>query len=110
MDTPKAQDGTWTLTAPDGRTWQADSPSRACSLEQRERVPAFVALKRILDAADEPLPDEARWRFLVEHWQSLIGGIPLHRWLDEQKLRLGGVEAALDYAVRHHENSDRHIA
>jgi hypothetical protein len=47
--------------------------------------------------AEGTLTDEARWRFLVTHWQSLIGGIPLHRWLSEQKWRHGGVEAALDY-------------
>jgi hypothetical protein len=47
--TPPAQAGTWTLTAPDGRTWQAESPLKACSLEQRERVPASVALARIVE-------------------------------------------------------------
>lgn len=45
--TPPPQVGTWTLTAPDGRTWQAESPLKCCSLEQRERVPASVALARI---------------------------------------------------------------
>lgn len=30
--TPPHQVGTWTLTAPDGRTWQADSPLKACWL------------------------------------------------------------------------------
>ena len=34
--TPKPQGGMWTLTAPDGRTYQADSPLRCCGLEQRE--------------------------------------------------------------------------
>lgn len=46
--TPPHQAGTWTLTAPDGRTWQADSPLRACAIEQRERVPASVAYARIM--------------------------------------------------------------
>jgi hypothetical protein len=45
--TPKAQAGTWTLTAPDGRTWQADSPLKCVSAELRERVPADIALARI---------------------------------------------------------------
>jgi hypothetical protein len=52
--TPKPMQGTWTLTAPDGRTWQADSPLRACSAEQRERVPPAVALARVMAMADEP--------------------------------------------------------
>jgi len=54
METPKPMEGTWTLTAPDGRIWQADSPLRACSLEQRERVPPEVGLARVLAMADEP--------------------------------------------------------
>lgn len=54
METPKPQQGTWTLTAPDGRQWQADSPLRTVSLEQRERVPADVALGRVLAMASEP--------------------------------------------------------
>jgi len=52
--TPKPQDGMWILTAPDGRTYQADSPQRCCGLEQRERVPADVAMARILRASSEP--------------------------------------------------------
>ena len=56
LPTPPAQRwqvGTWTLTAPDGRTWQADSPLKACSAEQRDRIPPEVALKRIFDALDK---------------------------------------------------------
>lgn len=52
--TPKAQAGTWTLTAPDGRTWQADTPLRCAAAEQRERVPPDVALARIVRGLDEP--------------------------------------------------------
>jgi hypothetical protein len=51
METQKPMTGIWTLTAPNGRTWQAETPLRCCGLEQRERVPAEVALARILDAA-----------------------------------------------------------
>ena len=58
MQTLKPQAGTWTLTAPDGRTWEASSPLHCCGAEQRERVPADVALARILEAA-KPDPDEA---------------------------------------------------
>lgn len=54
METPKPMAGTWTLTAPDGRQWQAGSPLRTVSLEQRERVPADVALGRVLAMASEP--------------------------------------------------------
>lgn len=71
METPKPQAGTWTLTAPDGRTWQAESPLHCCGAESRERVPADVALARILKAAN-PTPDETdaeRYRWLrAQHW------------------------------------------
>jgi hypothetical protein len=56
--TPKPQEGTWTLTAPDGRTWQAESPIRCAQAEQRERVPAHVALGRI--AREMQQPDSGR--------------------------------------------------
>ncbi len=53
IETPKPQVGTWTLTAPDGRTWQGDSPLKTCGAEQRERVPAEVALQRVFAACDD---------------------------------------------------------
>lgn len=46
------QAGTWTLTAPDGRTWTADNPLAVVGREQRERVPASVALQRIAKEMD----------------------------------------------------------
>lgn len=53
-DKQKPMQGTWTLTAPDGRQWQADSPLLVVSKEQRERIPADVALIRIMGAVNEP--------------------------------------------------------
>lgn len=44
------QKGTWTLVAPDGRKWEADSPLAVCGKEQRERIPASLALERIMRA------------------------------------------------------------
>lgn len=52
--TPKAQSGTWTLVAPDGRQWQGDSPIKVVRAEMRERVPAEVGLARILREALSP--------------------------------------------------------
>jgi len=49
-DTPKPQQGIWTLIAPDGRRWQAESPIKVIREEQRERVPTKVALDRLLNA------------------------------------------------------------
>jgi hypothetical protein len=60
METPKTMNGTWTLTAPDGRTWQAETPMQCVSLEQRERVPAEVALSRIFEATYPDLTDEKK--------------------------------------------------
>ena len=53
IETPKPQAGTWTLTAPDGRTWQADSPLRCVSAEMLERVPASVQMARIWAAVKD---------------------------------------------------------
>lgn len=53
MQTEKPMYGTWTLTAPDGRTWSAESPLKCCALEQHERVPSEVALARVMDACAE---------------------------------------------------------
>jgi hypothetical protein len=57
--TPPPQAGEWTLTAPDGRTWKADSPLKCCSQEQRERVPASVALARIVEEMERYDAEEA---------------------------------------------------
>lgn len=54
MDTPKAMEGTWTLTAPDGRQFQAPSPLHCVRAEMDERVPPSEQLARVLAAASEP--------------------------------------------------------
>ena len=93
METPKPQTGTWTLTAPDGRTWEASSPLHCCGAEQRERVPADVALARILKAATQT-PDEVdaeRYRWLRKNPQ----------WLGwEHDFRPDEVDRELDAAMR----------
>lgn len=50
MDTPKPQNGTWILTAPDGTQFKAESPLKCCRKEQETRVPAQVALDRLFAA------------------------------------------------------------
>ena len=115
METPKPMAGTWTLTAPDGRTWQADSPLRACGLEQRERVPAQVAMARILEAAS-PTPDERdaeRYRWLCANNFDREGAAQVHTWLHTwephsqtgeptewmQRIRGGALDAAIAAAM-----------
>lgn len=68
-ETPKAQEGTWTLTAPDGRTWQGDSPLRCVAIEMRERVSHRVQLGRIARGLLDPPPEpegpphsKGRWK------------------------------------------------
>lgn len=51
--TPKPQVGVWTLIAPDGRRWNAPTPIQAVAKEQRERIPAHVALQNIFDALED---------------------------------------------------------
>lgn len=50
------QKGIWTLIAPDGRKWQGSSGLEVAGLEQRERIPASVALERIYRALDDESP------------------------------------------------------
>lgn len=47
------QKGVWTLIAPDGRKWEGNSGLEVAGLEQRERIPASVALERIYRALDD---------------------------------------------------------
>lgn len=49
IETPKPQHGIWTLIAPDGRQYTANSPLGCASLEINERVTEEVMLERILD-------------------------------------------------------------
>ena len=48
MDTPKPMEGTWVLVAPNGREYTGLSPIQALRAEQAERVPAQVAVQRIM--------------------------------------------------------------
>jgi hypothetical protein len=50
------QKGTWTLTAPDGRKWEGETPLSVVGQEQRERIPPSLALERIYRALQEESP------------------------------------------------------
>ena len=52
-DAPKAQEGNWTLVAPDGTEWYGKSPIDVAGKELRERVPATVRVKRVLSAIEK---------------------------------------------------------
>lgn len=52
--TPKPEAGQWTLTAPSGRVFVADSPIRCVQAESNSRIPAHVALGRIARSLNEP--------------------------------------------------------
>lgn len=55
VDTPQPpppQPGTWTLTGPDGKVYKAETPLRCAAMEQRERIPAEVALARVFGIVD----------------------------------------------------------
>lgn len=47
----------------------------------------------------EATRDGDRWLFLVRHWSSMYKGKPLHRFLEEDSLLVGGIEACLDEAM-----------
>ena len=48
METPKPMQGPWTLKRPDGKSYHGDSPIACLRAEQAERVPAQVAVQRIM--------------------------------------------------------------
>src|SRR5688572_11673195 len=52
--TPKAQEGTWTLVAPDGRKFTGPSPIQCVRAESKTRIPPHVALGRIARGMQEP--------------------------------------------------------
>lgn len=61
--------GTWTLTAPDGRTWTGSSPLKACSAELNERRPAIEQLRNLLKGIDEIQEEERQaWRKPAAQW------------------------------------------
>jgi hypothetical protein len=80
-ETPKAQEGTWTLTAPDGRIFTAQSPIQCCAAESNQRIPPAVALARIARGLDEdeqekselaaPQPETAKVQAVVDAWNNL---------------------------------------
>jgi hypothetical protein len=83
--TPPPQAGEWTLTAPDGRTWKAESPLKCCGLEQRERVPANVALARIVEEMERFDAEEAaKAASAPETSPELIQGVVRGSHLEEQ--------------------------
>jgi len=70
----KAQEGTWTLIAPDGRKWTADSPLRVCAAELHSRRSAIECLENIFSAIDAEAAEDAktvrdaqRYRWLRDH-------------------------------------------
>lgn len=46
--TSKPEAGVWKLISPSGIEFTADSPLRCCQLESRQRIPAEVALARVI--------------------------------------------------------------
>ena len=68
----KPQEGPWTLTAPDGRTWTGETPLRCCGAEHRERVPPAEALKILVEglavSVIDEVNDERRRQIEPENW------------------------------------------
>ena len=100
METAKPQEGTWTLIAPDGRTWRAESPLRCVGLEHRERVPPEISLKRIWTAfqheADDVAAHVAAERKACGKLCHLVAEVFLARRIDA--LADGNTDAALIFA------------
>lgn len=73
-------------------TWAVVDPSSAVEI-------LWGVLKPLLHSRGEAERDGERWLFLMLHWNSMYKGKPLHRYMDEESLRLGGIEACLDKAM-----------
>lgn len=50
--------------------------------------------------------DAARWRFYCDHGSDMIDGQTLHAWIESNKLRYGGRQAAIDAAAIRKEGDD----
>jgi len=44
--------------------------------------------------------DAKRWNFLRRHWHSYIEGMQLHEWLARNLLSYGGLDRAIDEAIK----------
>lgn len=53
MGTKSPQVGAWTLIAPDGTTFEDESPIKCCVAEQRTRVPQQAAANRLREWIEE---------------------------------------------------------
>lgn len=53
---PPPQPGIWTLIGPNGQRYKADTPLNCAAKEQRERIPADVALARVRAAVADDTP------------------------------------------------------
>ncbi len=60
------QEGTWTLTAPDGRQWHGASGLLVAATEQNERIPPEVQLARIFEGIDEAPSFDDYWRKVID--------------------------------------------
>lgn len=58
IPTPKPMAGVWTLTAPDGNVYSAESPIRCISAESSARIPPHIALGRIARSIKDDFPDD----------------------------------------------------
>jgi hypothetical protein len=64
---PPPQFGTWTLTAPDGRTWTGRTPLDLARQENLERVPPEERLRRLFRGIHEWLEQGIRLRTEGHH-------------------------------------------
>ena len=93
METPKPMEGTWTLVAPDGKRYHADSPLKCCKSEQEERVPEEVGMKRQLGFFAELVMDEEETENKL--WRKPNGECPEGNLLVEIDLKNGDSDVAL---------------
>lgn len=113
------------MTKPVTRTFDEDTPlltaEQARSVVKileyhypgEPKLPAIRAIASgravVVPAGDTPgaksevAKDAARWRFYEKHYNDtmdLAGRVRLHQWMLDNVLRLGGLDAAIDAAIK----------
>ncbi len=92
METRYPMEGTWTLVAPNGNRYHADTPLKCCRSEQEERVLKEVSTKRQLELFAELVTEE---KIEKELWRKPNGECPEGNMLVEVDLKNGDSDIAL---------------
>lgn len=92
------KEGKWYCKRHDPAAVEArrEKNSKAMMADIQRQMDAVENVRKQRAAADK---DAERWRFLVKHWSSIYKGKPMHRYIEEDGLVIGGIEVIIDDAI-----------